>query len=517
MKKIFAILALVLVLTSAVFAVDTIDVENTAALAVDSDVTISVDDKEDALAQDSAPLCLRYLKNKYPDAGIRRLESICIELKQRPVAAATIKEKVAVRVEKMTQLNSSQKDIIARLARERQEKLANLENEKLQKVAALSKENIEKLSLLNRARIEKISGKSNDEIKKALEKVRIQRYANKADMFRLRTVQNYQAAKERYELLKQKHFDIKDEVGDERDAFRQAVESGDDEAAFEAGKEYLLSVADLVLNNLEKLKANVEANDDLSDEDAEEILAEIDANIQLVTEAKADVEAAETKEELKEAGALIIRDWNRIKAKVRFNSGLLIKSKVMDTLRRAEFLGNKLERALARLEDAGYEIEDADELMAEYTASLDDAKEYFSMAKEKFDEARDLLKTDGPDREDIEDLVSEGQEYLKSAHESLKEAHAVSVEIIAEIRATGQLDDVLEDNPEDFYLVEEEEENTGESDAVECETDSDCSEVQTCADGTIYYTKGCNDGVCEEMVFAEGPCVNLDTAVGIAG
>ncbi len=529
MKKIFGIFLLTILMIATAFAqgmqAGQIKTSNSVGIGIavgtedDSDDTesdvieVSQEDIEDALEEDSIPLCVRYLKEKYPNADVSRLNIICEKLRNnQQVINSVVKRKVTERIQNMNQLSDEQKQKVLNLGTSNRARLNNLDEEELEKIVELSKENIEKLSLLNRAKIAKLSGKTNQEIKQTLENYEIKRFADKADMFKKRTVQNYEAARERYEWLKQKNKEIKDELENERTSFREAVESGDEEASLEAGKEYMISVADLILNNLEKIRTKAEENDDLTDEELQEILNNIDKQITMIEEAKEAVMAAETKEEVKEAGSLIIRNWNKIKEQVRFHTGILIKSKVFDVVRRSEFLENKLERALAQLEDQGYDISEADSMMDEFSGYIDEAKEYYELAKKKFDEAKAMLDSDEFNRSEVQDLVKEGEDLLKQGHESLKDAHESSKDIIQAIRQTGsdEIEELLKDDDDDYYVVEDEgeidDDDTGNNDEVEDDNennediddnkeDNENDEDETiCCDAMIASCLACSAG-----------------------
>ena len=443
MKKIFSLLILTIILISSVFAQGN-GAGNTIAPEDSDDILES--DVDEAKAQGSVSLCVRYLKNKYPRQDVRRLNNICGQIeKNKEAIARTIRKQVRDNFPNVDQLTDEQKA---------------------------------KIKAMGRSKVAKLAVEKPEVLKQKLQNYNIKKFTNKADMFRKRTVDNYKEARERYEWLKDKHKEIKDELADEKAAFKDAVELGDDEAQINAAKDYLTSVADLVLNSLETVRAKVEENDDLTEEEAIEILTKIDENIELIQDAKEEVDVATTKEEVKEAGAVIVKNWNKMKEKVRFYSGQLIKSKVHDVTSRAEFLENKFERALNKLEELGYDVSIADELLDEYSESLETAKEYFKDAKDKFEEAKELINSDEYNREDAKALVEDGKELLKLAHESLKDAHETSKEIIKEIRETGydKVEELLEDEEEDYYVVEEEDEEDSEDESNEDIEDNDDEE-----------------------------------------
>ena len=76
--------------------------------------------------------------------------------------------------------------------------------------------------------------------------------------------------KQRYLTLQTRYGQLKTELSEERAAFKEAVKQGDEEAAMVAAKAYLTKVADTIINALERVKAKVEENDDLTQEEVNE-------------------------------------------------------------------------------------------------------------------------------------------------------------------------------------------------------------------------------------------------------
>ena len=325
-------------------------------------------------------------------------------------------------------------------------KLESLTDAQVEKLESLNKTQLEVLSILGRARMNAIVNSGNAPM--ALAKLEVRTFATKADMFRERVVENFQGIRAGIESLREEHAEIRAELSEERAEFRAAVEAGNEEDAIAHAKAYLIRVADIIINNLEKIKAHVEENDDLTEEEAANITADIDAKIELMTEAKADVEAAETKEEVKAAGAAITEAWHSMRFGLRLHADALLRLKVTDILKRAEYLENKFESALARLEEEGHDVSDANALLDSYSEAV-------AEARVELREAHSLL-VEAYASEDSEEMVEQAKELISQAHEHLREAHDFSKQIIAEIREiSGSIDIVLEESSDAYVLVEE--------------------------------------------------------------
>ncbi|MBN2368308.1 hypothetical protein JXC34_04775 [Candidatus Woesearchaeota archaeon] len=417
--------------------------------------------QEEAKEQTSDALCAKYLLSKYPKVRQARITAVCNQLRirvanaERPVVAARLAK---ARLDQVSNIDAAKRNDLLAAPAEVRRRLAKLSDDNLAKLARnLDAEDIAKLKALGSDRIAELASMNATGLRNALAKYRVLK-VNKADLYRNReiTAAKYNAAKQRYMNAKNAFNSIKENMGTQRQAFRDAVESGDEAAALEHAKEYLLKAADYVLNGLERIAAKAEENDDLTEDEAAEILANIDELKSEIEAAKADVEAAETKDELKEAGTEIIQAWRRMRYRISLQAEAVIKANVLDVLKRVEQLESRLESALEKLEGQGYDISGIDELLDDFAEKVDQARDKFSESEEKFKDAREEANNEEPDREEVMELVKEAHDLVKEAHELVKEAHIILREIVKEIKDTaGSLEAVEETDSEIVEVVEE--------------------------------------------------------------
>ena len=432
-----------------------------------------------------------YLKGKGKNVKPARIAAFCDNLRNNPdvkdLGDVNKRLKMGERLGQMQDLNNEQRQKLENLRPQVQAKLKKLDDTAVQKIGQLSDEQIGKLQKLGLAKLKQCT--NGDDLDTCLNQYKIKTFVNKAEMFRQRTVENYKEARQKYQNAKDKHKEIKEDLTEYRQAFKDAVDSEDEKAAMSAAKEYLGKVADLVINSLEKIGAKIEENDDLSQEEVDEMLADIEAKIAQITEAKTQVEAAQTKEEIKVAGKTITQSWNKMKNQVELHASRVVRATVQDVIKRAEFLERKLYSGIEKLQNAEHDTTEVEDLLEDFASYIGSAKENFAAAKEAFNDARDTTE----DGEAVKDLVHEGQEYLKQANEDMKEANKLSKEILKKIRESGaDVESVLEESDEDYYEVEDEdesddddndEEESDEDEEIECTTDTDCEAEEFCDNG----------------------------------
>ncbi len=482
MKKVLSLFVLLFFIAS-IFAVVGEQGSNSNSDSSDDldDVSEEVEDEEndnsleltdevesEASNQPSVETCIRYLKGKFPNANIERLGAACKRLKTQVMIENKGEEKLGARIrllneerlKAISELDDGKKRFWLGMDSEVKLRLAKLDDSQLRKLANLTQEQMEKLKVMSRERLRELSEKNNSEIREELSKMKIKKIKVE-NLFRKRIIaeDNLKAARERFETAKEKYSKAKSDFAGEKKAFLDAIKAKNETAAMEHAKLFLTDAADVIINYLEKVKSRVEDNDDLTEEEAAEIIAEIDEKISEIEDAKEDIENADTKEELKEAGKVIVNAWARMKHRVRLHVANILKSNVRDILERAEHLETKLDKALAKLEEKGYDISGIDDKVDEFSEKIDDAREKFKTAQEKIREARELREDNESTQEEIDALVDDAKELVKDAHNDLKDAHELLKEIVKSIReTTGTSIDLSEEDEVEIEVEEEDSE-----------------------------------------------------------
>lgn len=308
-------------------------------------------------------------------------------------------------------------------------RFAHANEEQLEEIAELDEEQIEKLSHLSRHRLKTLQeeGKLAD----AAKNIRVKE-VSRDEFLRKRSLDEntIKDSAQRVKNLRATYAQTRDDLNTQRDEFKNAIDSGDEEAAVEHAKEYLLNIADLAISAIERVIAQIEGNDDLDDAQAAERIAELEDKLEELETAKTAVQNAVTKQEVKEAGKTIIDTWKNIKHRVRAHAVDLLRTRVHGMFKQAELLEIRLEKAISNLEEEGVDVADLDELLDQFSEHVDSARENLQKARELFDEAKD--------QDEPKDTIDEAKELVKQAHEELKLAHGVLKEVVALIKDLGQ-------------------------------------------------------------------------------
>ena len=343
-------------------------------------------------------------------------------------------------------------------------RLEALDNVAIDKIAGLNKIQIEKIAALSRAKQAELAGLDKSKLEERLKEIKIRQVKTAADLKeRVVTRQKIEIAREKFDNARARYEEAKEKYQDAREKYLAAKESGDEEAALEHAKEILLKSADSIIAHLEKIKAKIEENEQISEEMVAELTARIDNQITEIAAIKEKIQSAETKEEIKESAKELRSAWKETEHKARAFAERVVTARVQGVVNQAEVLEKKIDAALARMEEQGIEV-DVDVEVAAFSALVQKSRDSFSQAQEKLNQA--INATDG---ETQKDLVDEAKDLIEVSRESLKQAHETLKDIVEKIRESGkelEIDDdeavEVEDESEDEEETEDDEELEGE-------------------------------------------------------
>lgn len=394
--------------------------------------------------------------------------------KARAVKDAAIKERAMARDAqgKFENIREHQKNMLmhaVELCREKAKDPARCEdmfNKRLALVAKLTEKDLERLTRITERQKEHEKdlddleadedfhkfgkeGKARDIAEQKMENAHAK--FNEAEDKFMKVLSEHKEAKEKAAKLKDV---LKECETSDTEECKQKLKDHKDEA-----KRFLLNAADAIIAQLEKIKARVQASEDLSDEEVNELLSRLDAQISEVRDARATIEnltPESSRADIKEAAKKIRVAWGKIKQDVKRDVEHLIDSRIGGIVVRSKHLETKLDRILAKMAEEGRDTSAVESLVADFNAALDEAKQHYEGALAKYKEFKDNKD---------ENTLKQAQDLRKQAHESLKKAHETLKQIFKTLKAQGkerelEADDENEDN-ENEVEDEAEEETTG--------------------------------------------------------
>ncbi len=333
-------------------------------------------------------------------------------------------------------------------------------------IEELPEEKVNVFLHMSRAQQKGILAMENESALQAMEKFSL-KPINKSMMFKKRIIaanrlrqaeQNYLRARQNYLKSLNSYRQVKTQFLEAKERLRECKDVDSEECnelrerAQNHSREMVINSANMIIEHLNKIKEKVESSETMDTERAEEIISEIDGYISELEDAIAQAEAAETKDEIKDAAKTVSKIWIRIRNRERLHAASVVKARVWGIMKRSEHLEERLDSTLANMEEQGINVEDIDAKVDEFSAKIE-------QAKDKYEQAQDLM--DGAyleeDKEKLKEIVDEAKQLINEAHELLKEAHALLVEIVKDIKsAGGEITPEEETEEEEYEVVEEE-------------------------------------------------------------
>ena len=387
------------------------------------------------------------------------------------------KEKLQIALERCRAKNLSgcEEKIQARLAL-----VDRLKNRSLQLLNTIEQKKVQVINALQE--VKKIAGlakyrilRARDYVARIVSNVDLNRAREKYLFARTKLIQ----ARDRYELAKAGFNRIKAQL--------QACEANESAECEQLraeiklkAKDFLNHTLEMVLNQLEKVKAKVQESQSLTDEEASSALEKIDAKIASVQELQelvAGITENTTKEEIQDIVAQIRQVWKEeFKPVLERWAGFIQTARMGGIYVRLKHLEKKLNSVLARMVEKGKDVAEVQELVDQFGAKIEEAKQNYLTSQEKFREAANLTG------EARNAAIREAQEAMRSAHRSLKEAHRLLKDIVSALRAQKAVQELEEDETEE--VVEEQEEALVGAEKIEVVVEAGAASIKISVNDT---------------------------------
>lgn len=263
-------------------------------------------------------------------------------------------------------------------------------------------------------------------------------------------------SRENYALARQMHLESRKKIEEHKQQYNDCVKNKKTETDAETTdtqdeerqrcketkhqfnadvKLFLVNTADVVIENLNKLKYQVKLSEDLTAEESDAMLAELEQRIIDVKNARANVEELKEdapREELKAATKTIRDAWQDTNKLMKRHVSALTGAKLGNIIHRMDMLEQKFVNARDRLKERNADVSALDELLAKLNDTLGDAKKKYEDAVKMFAEAQAAQNVDSVAKE-VQGLLKEARADLKTAQEQLR---VVVQEIKVQLRAT---------------------------------------------------------------------------------
>ncbi|MBN1645430.1 hypothetical protein JW868_00145 [Candidatus Woesearchaeota archaeon] len=333
--------------------------------------------------------------------------------------------------------------------------------EKIQeRLHSLTPEQKQKLERLSASRLNGLTANSDEaDLAQTLDNIEI-RKIDKDTIGKVRVVakekletavQNYNQAKERYSTAKENYEEWKNKFQDYKNQeMRECSANSDSEAcveyqlqSIEAAKNHLSYLADLILEEIEKIIAKIEQSQNVDETNADEMIDNLNTLAGEVKVLKEEVETAESKEEVKEAGTKLIEIWKSIHERLAQYDAAVVLGNVNGILLRAEVLEKRIDAILSKMEEAGYDITEFDEQVEKFSDLITQARAEYDTGQKLLIQAKRQFKEQNMG--EGHNNLKQAQVHFRNAHQYLKDAHNVLTELMKEFNNAGYSMEDVED------------------------------------------------------------------------
>ena len=271
-------------------------------------------------------------------------------------------------------------------------------------------------------------------------------------------------AKARFEEAKRHFEEVKASI---KDAKEDLMDASDEEKA-EKANDYLGHILDAIEKHLNKVLANIQENEYLTEAQVSELTSAINERLEKVSGLRSGLESATTRDEIKALAKDVRELLKDVKDHTKVASGKAFSHRMGGVIVQSEHLQAKLEKVLERMTENGLDTSSAESLISEFGSLIDSAKVRFEAAIAKFKEAESLT---GDDRAEV---IKQAQSSMREAQADLKEARAKLKEITRSVKAQGdEAEDALDEETEDDDDEEEEEVEDSEDESEEEESEEE--------------------------------------------
>ncbi len=230
-----------------------------------------------------------------------------------------------------------------------------------------------------------------------------------------------EALKERLKALKENLHNARESYKNAREEWNTAKNHALEEKkngtlSLDSVKSVLSRELDLLLGNVATAQSFIQNDALLSEEKKTELLAKLDEQENWLVSEKEKLDAATTREELKDIQKEVREKWNELKKESKRTIAKIGAGRVGTIIETAHKASLKLHERLDAAKAEGKDVLNQEAALLAFDAGIESAQL-------KFEEAKAVLEN-AKNAEDFDAEVRKGMELAKEAHELLKEAYA---------------------------------------------------------------------------------------------
>ena len=198
---------------------------------------------------------------------------------------------------------------------------------------------------------------------------------------------------------------------------------------FVAAQEHFLAQTDYIVKNLERIKSELQWNEDITDEEELKITIPLDNDIKIVLSIESKIRAAENKEQLLNAAEELKTSWNRIWSVTKKSAASLVSNRIASIVMQSKHLEKRLESILIKMAENGKDTSEVQIIIDNFYFEIESAKDSL--------EASQILllgvKVDSRSDTETNTKIQQIQYNIKDSKEHLKKSRLLLAQIISNV------------------------------------------------------------------------------------
>ena len=244
-----------------------------------------------------------------------------------------------------------------------------------------------------------------------------------------RAMQKYHEAKNEYQGAYSEWQGARNDFNQAMSRWRGNRNNANYSQMMNAAKEACVNAANVMLKNMEMVRARIEATLGLSDNEKNQLCAEIDGYMNEILAKQVSIQNAGDEQQIRAAAGELNRYWLQIRVRLKQMTGLIIVESAKAMVQRVEAFTARIEARIQELKDSGIDTASLENWLANLRSEIDHANQEIADAENKVGQITDNL-TFVELFQLAQIRVREAVRYIGNSLQELKD-------IISEMRSNG--------------------------------------------------------------------------------
>ena len=250
-----------------------------------------------------------------------------------------------------------------------------------------------------------------------------------------KTKEIYNNAKQQYNEEVNFYKTSKTQFLDAKTKYQQFKSAENKTALEDKARSYLEQAVKTLIKKIQTAKTWATNQRGLSDSEKNNLTAEMDKDIGWLNDRANAIKTADSTQ-IKAEAAKVLNYWKVHRARVKMITGKILAARINFILAKGDEFGDKVSQKITDLEAKSKDTSKLEAWLAGYKRKLELAKTKYESGKLKFNAIKGEPGFDPiTELSEVDQLFTQGNQFIKEANQYIKEAHSDLVKIVKELKA----------------------------------------------------------------------------------